>query len=81
MKYYEDKGGAELADEFYEEFRRYVLFASKHPEHFPLRVGGYKRVNLERFSYHFLFRQKDDAIRILVVRHHARDPSYGATRK
>jgi len=81
MKFYEDSAGAKLADDFYEEFRRYVILAAEHPEHFNIRVGGFKRVNLERFPYNFLFRQKDDCIRILVVRHHSRHPSYGAKRE
>jgi len=81
MKYYEGIADAKLADEFYDEFRRYVIEASEHPEHFNLRVGGFKRVNLERFPYNFLFSQKEDYIRILVVRHYSRHPDFGTTRK
>jgi hypothetical protein len=40
-----------------------------------------KRANLRRFPYNFLFRETDGGIRILVVRHHARNPRYGAKRK
>ncbi len=81
MKYYEGVAGDKLADDFYEEFRRFVVSASEHPEHFNIRVGGFKRVNLQRFPYNFLFCQKEDCIRILVVRHHSRHPNFGTKRK
>ncbi len=81
MRYYEEVADSRLADDFYQEFRGKVLEASDNPEHFNERVGGYKRANLRRFPYNFLFRETDGGIRILVVRHHARNPRYGAKRK
>jgi len=80
IKYYEEVADATLADEFYNEFRRRVAYAVEHPEYFSDRVGKFKRVNLKKFPYNFLFRQQDDVIRILVVRHHARHPKYGTER-
>lgn len=81
MRYYEEVADSRLADEFYQEFRSKVLEVAENPEHFNERVGGYKRANLQRFPYNFLFRETDGGIRILVVRHHARNPRYGAKRK
>lgn len=81
MKYYEDVADTRLADDFYDEFRRSILHTAAHPEYINERVGRYKRVNLKRFPYSFLFREKEDHIRILVVRHHARHPGYGTKRK
>ncbi len=81
MRYYEEVADSRLADDFYQEFRGKVLEASDNPEHFNERVGDYKRANLRRFPYNFLFRETDGGIRILVVRHHARNPQYGAKRK
>lgn len=81
MKYYEDVADTQLADEFYLELRSAVGRAAQNPEYFHQRVGGFKRVNLQRFPYHFLFREVGDGIRILVVRHHARSPGYGTGRK
>ena len=81
MKYYEDVADSRLADEFYEEFRRKVVRAAEHPEHFNERVGAYKRINLKRFPYNFLFREIEGSIRILVVRHHSRHQDYGTRRK
>ena len=81
MRYYEEVADSRLADEFYQEFRSKVLEVAENPEHFNEQVGGYKRANLRRFPYNFLFRETDGGIRILVVRHHARNPRYGAKRK
>lgn len=81
MKYYEGVADSKLADDFYQEFRSKVLETAEYPERFNERVGSYKRVNLRRFPYNFLFREIEDNIRILVVRHHSRNPQYGAKRK
>ena len=80
MDYYERVAGIHLADDFYAEFRLFVQDASGDPEKYNIRKGNFRRVNLERFPFNFLFRVHEDAIRILVVRHHARRPTYGTKR-
>jgi len=74
MRYYEAVSGARLADEFYTEFVYCAGQAAKTPHLFNPRKNGLRRVNMERFPYHFWFRLDDDNVRILVVRHHARNP-------
>lgn len=69
-----------LADDFWEEFLAFVQLASKKPTHFHPGSKDRRRVNLERFPYHFLFRILGDKIRITVVRHHRRNPQYGLKR-
>ena len=81
MDYYERAATLELADEFYAELRHFVQVATERPESFSIRVSDLRRVNLQRFPYHFLFRIAGDTIRILVVRHHKRHPSFGITRR
>lgn len=81
MDYYEDVAGAQLADEFYEELRAFFQNAAKSPESYAIRERDLRRVNLERFPYHFLFRVAGDAVRILVIRHHSRRPSLGTHRR
>ena len=81
MHYYETVAGPQLADDFYREFRKYVQNVSIDPGRFSLRKGEYRRANLKRFPYNFLFRVLDDHIRILVVRHHGRIPGFGSMRK
>ena len=81
MAYYERVAGPELADDFYGELRYFMLKAGERPESFSLRERDLRRANLRRFPYHFLFRIVDDAVRILVVRHHRRHPSTGLRRR
>jgi len=81
MDYYEDVAGQQLADEFYNELRFFFQKAADSPETFSIRERDLRRVNLQRFPYHFLFRIVDDTVRILVVRHHRRRPSLGLPRR
>jgi len=80
MDYYEDVAGPKLADEFYTELRTFFQKAADSPEAYDIRERDLRRVNLERFPYHFLFRIARDRVRILVVRHHRRRPSLGLHR-
>ena len=81
MEYYEDIAGPQLADEFYAELRSFFQKAAAAPEASSIRERDLRRLNLERFPYHFLFRILDDRVRILIVRHHSRRPSLGTHRR
>jgi plasmid stabilization system protein ParE len=81
MEYYEQVASPELADEFYAELRLFIQEAAERPESFSIRERDLRRVNLQRFPYHFLFRMVGDAVRILVVRHHRRHSSLGSQRR
>lgn len=58
-----------------------MIQAANRPEAFAVREHDIRRVNLRRFPYHFLFREVGDSVRILVVRHHKRDPNLGIKRR
>lgn len=80
MEHYEDEGGAELASDFYAEFRRYATAAGERPYSFP-SYEEYRRVNLSKFPHHFLFEIVDETtIRIAVLRHDRRNPDFGLKR-
>ncbi len=81
MGYYERIATPELADDFYAELRHYMKQAEERPEAFSVRERDIRRVNLQRFPYHFLFRVVGDVVRILVVRHHSRRPTVGIRRR
>ena len=81
MDYYEGAGGPELADEFYSELWMFLRKAVNSPESYALRARDIRRVNLDKFPFHFLYRVVNDRIRILVVRHHRRRPSLGLRRR
>ena len=81
MDYYENRAGLKLADDFYAELRAFFEKASESPEAYSVRERDLRRVNLERFPFHFLFRVVNESVRILVVRHHRRRPSLGLRRR
>jgi plasmid stabilization system protein ParE len=81
MEYYEQVSTTELADEFYRELRHFIQKVAERPGSFAIRERDIRRVNLWRFPYHFLFRIVGDSVRILVVRHHGRHPTYGIRRR
>ena len=56
MDYYEDVAEPQLADEFYRELRSFFQRAAESPEAYEISEHDLRRVNLERFPYHFLFR-------------------------
>lgn len=56
LDYYEDIGEPQLAEDFYAELRSYFHKAAHSPEAYAVRERDIRRVNLERFPFHFLFR-------------------------
>lgn len=84
IEYYDRTAGSKIAIDFYNEFLRFASLAADAPRSFRIYEDDpteIRRVNLRRFPYHFLFRQIDQGtIRILVVRHDHRHPSYGLDR-
>ena len=81
MDYYEDAGGPEIADEFYSELWSFLRKAVNSPEGYAIRERDIRRVNLDRFPFHFLYRIVDERVRILAVRHDHRRPSLGTHRR
>ena len=80
MEYYRRVAGPALADESYCELRQLILQAAERPGSFAVRERDLRRANLPRFPYHFLFRAVGETVRVLVVRHHRKRPSFGSRR-
>ena len=81
LRYYEEQGGTALADRFFAELDGLVGEISREPTKFHFVTHGLRRANLARFPYHFLFREGTAGVRVLVLRHHKRHPSFGLARK
>ena len=81
LAYYDEAGGSKLGDAFFAELMAFVELARATPTRFHPVSDELRRVNLRRFPYHFLFRVKPDTVRVLVVRRHNRNPSFGLTRE
>jgi plasmid stabilization system protein ParE len=69
-----------LADDFKGELRRVIAMAGASPHRFHSVKPGFHRANLERFPYHFIYREIPDGIRVTLVRHHRRHPDVGMER-
>ena len=81
MDHYEAVAGPRLAVDFYSEFFALISRAAQDPGRFRIVERDLRRANLKRFPYHFLFRVAGDHLRVLVVRHHRRHPSFGLKRR
>ncbi len=84
LEYYDEAADCNVATDFYDEFRHSADLAAMTPKSYSVYLDSpekIRRVNFRRYPYHFLFRQIDkNTIRILVVRHDHRHPSYGLDR-
>ena len=76
-----DRIAPRLGDAFWTELLHLVELVSAKPERFHFADGGLRRANMRRFPYHLLFRERAEGIRVIVVRHNRRHPSYGTGRK
>jgi plasmid stabilization system protein ParE len=81
VDFYKRAGGTDLANEFYSELRTFFDKAADSPQAYAVRERDLRRVNLEKFPFHFLFRIVGDRVRVLVVRHHSRRPTLGVHRR
>ena len=70
----------QLGEDFFAEFQLGVAKACKNPQMFHFDSLGLRRCNLERFPYHFLYDVQTETIRIWVLRHDRRKPSFGTRR-
>ncbi len=81
MDRYEGTAVPHLANEFYNELFLLIRKAAQNPGRFRIIERDLRRANLKRFPYHFLFRVVGDSIRVLVIRHHRRHPTFGLERR
>lgn len=79
--YYESHS-AGLGGDFVDEFERQVLKIAAMPERWMIVRGDLRRSLIKRFPYVIFFRIIEaDVIRVTVVKHEKRHPSYGMQRK
>ena len=78
-KYAEVSGN--LVARFWRELDVAMDTIASFPERFHYDPSGLRRSNLVKFPYHVLFEQQLDGIRIIVIRHHHRNPAYGLGRR
>lgn len=76
-----EEARARLGQRFKEEVDRCVLWIEGHPELYPLRPGGYRRVNLRVFPYYIPYVVRGEIVWILAVAHASRKPLYWISRR
>lgn len=83
LRYYREEASDSVADRFFDTFIATAAHATANPHyfHFDHQSSRYRRASIPNFPYHFLYRETSHGIRVLVLRHDSRHPSYGLSRK
>lgn len=83
IDYYHDEAGPHVADRFEAEFRTAIVEIKADPRRFPFYLfqRRYRRHSLRTFPHLILFLETQDAVRIMVVKHVKRNPSFGLCRR
>jgi plasmid stabilization system protein ParE len=78
--YYEERALG-LGADFLLESERTQTFLSQFPALGRQLPESSRRVSLQRFPYHIIYRVDSDRIFVLAVAHHRRQPGYWLTRQ
>ena len=84
IAHYEDTVGSRLADRFFAELLETVAKALSNPRRYPPlseNPGEFRRANLKDFPFHFIYHETLWGIKVMIVRHHRRNPKYGLRRR
>lgn len=81
FRYYREEASLSVAERFFETFLLFVEKALANPKGFHPASEELRRANLPGFPYHFLYREMSHGIRVLVLRHDRRHPSFGLKRQ
>ena len=78
--FYEREGSPALAARFVTEFKRLTALITDNPEIGSSRGNGLRGITMAVFPYTVIYRHYPSQIRVLVVKHDRRRPSYGSGR-
>jgi plasmid stabilization system protein ParE len=79
--FYESEGSPALAARFLEEFERVAQLVLASPGLGTPRARGRRGFPTTGFPYTVIYRPVVDGIRVLVVKHDRRRPTFGASRR
>lgn len=71
----------ELYERFWNEIEEAIDQIELYPDRHHYDPSGMRRSNLKKFPYHILFEERVECNRVIVVRHHHREPRFGLRRR
>jgi plasmid stabilization system protein ParE len=70
-----------LVQRFWVELDSAVELLAAHPRRYHFDPSGMRRLNFKKFPYHLLFEEGLGSVRVIVIRHHHQNPSFGLRRR
>lgn len=81
LDFYSEQAGLVVAGRFLEEVERVAKLLVEHPGLGTPTTRGRRTFPLKVFPYSVVYRNLEDSIRILIVRHQHRKPGYAGGRR
>lgn len=81
LDFYAEQAGRLVAERLLSEFERVAAFLVEHPDVGTPATRGRRVFPLRVFPYSIVYRNLGAGVRILIVRHQHRKPSYGGGRR
>ncbi len=81
LDFYKGQTGLVVAERFLEEFERVVKLLIEYPDLGTPTSKGRRIFPLKVFPYSVVYRSFESSIRVLIVRHLHRKPSYAGARR
>ena len=81
LDFYREQAGHAVAERFLEEFERAAKLLIDHPDLGTPTTRGRRAFPLKIFLYLVVYRNLENSIRILIVRHQHRKPGYAGGRR
>ena len=78
---YYEKASEGLGRDFVDQFEKQILKIATMPTRWMIVRGDLRRALMNRFPYVILFRVIGETIRVTVVKHEKRHPSFGLSRQ
>lgn len=81
LDFYKGQAGFVVAERFLQEFERVVMLLIEYPDLGTPTTKGRRIFPLKVFPYSVVYRSLESSIRVLIVRHQHRKPSYARDRR
>jgi toxin ParE1/3/4 len=81
LTFYAEQAGPLVARRFFNEFERVANLLTEYPDLGTPTTRGRRVFPLRVFPYSIVYRELENEIRIVVVRHQHRKPGYGGARR